>query len=219
MSNSINRIESDDQTRLVKFIKSDNNTKVNVLEFHKHPLFLKLNQSELQNKVYYYDNANNYYFCKFKNLEEKVKLSKVNAEPNNYKYNNKTINKIVFDVYWIKNGVNDEWREPIGQEKELKFDIKLEDEEYICDGICDLYDVSDFGINENVNPSEMSEFDFFEFDLEKRKKIAENMDNFNKSFPQNRKGGKKTKKFNKPKYKYSKKRYNKSHKNKSYKKK
>jgi hypothetical protein len=210
MSNSrINRIESDDQTRLVEFIKSDINTKVNVLKFHKQPLFLKLNQSELQNKVYYYDNGNNYYFCKFKNLEEIVKLSMVNANPN--KYNGETINKIVFDVYLIKNHVNHEWRKPIGQEKELKFDIKLKGEEYICDGICDLYDVSDFDIKENVNPSQ--------FDFIKMRKYNKNLAAFNEKKSYN--GGKKTKKFNKPKPKKNtqKKRYNKSHKNKSYKKK
>jgi hypothetical protein len=205
--NGKNRIESDDE-RLVKFLKSDNNTKVNVLEFHKHPLFLKLNQSELQNKVYYYDNGNNYYFCKFNRLEEIKDMSKVNAEPN--EYNVKTINKIVFDVYWIKNDVNDEWRKPDEdkKEKELKFNIKLIGKQFVCDGICDLYDVSDFDIKENVNPSEINFF--------KRKKIAENLAIFENSFPR---GGKKTKKFSKPKYKYSKKRYNKSQKNKSYKKK
>jgi hypothetical protein len=199
----INRIESDDQKRLVEFLKSDIETRVNVLELHKQPLFLRSYQSKvpgygskLHDNVYYYDNGKKYYFCKFKNLEEIVNMSKVNADPNNY--NDKTINKIVFDVYWIKNHVNDEWREPIEQEKELKFDIKLKGEEYVCDGNCYLYDVSVFDIKENVNPSEI---DFF----------------------QNKKGGKKTKnnkkKFSKPKYKYSKKRYNKSYKNKSYKKK
>ena len=210
--NGKNRIESDDE-RLVKFLKSDINTKVNVLKLKNNSLFLKFYkqkktgyESKLHDNVYYYDNGKNYYFCKFNRLEEIKDMSKVNAEPN--EYNVKTINKIVFDVYWIKNDVNDEWREPIGQEKNLEFDIKLKNEEWICDGNCDLYDVSVFEINENVNPSEINFF--------KRKKIAENLAIFENSFPR---GGKKTKKFSKPKYKYSKKRYNKSQKNKSYKKK
>ena len=61
-------------------------------------------------------------------------------------------------------------------------------------------------------------YDFKQFG-EELIKLFEKESKTKKTNKTNKRGGKKTKKFNKPKYKYSKKRYNKSHKNKSYKKK